>query len=354
MNLKIKWLRDRLRSQDLQGMIVSNPLNIKYLMGVDAEGVLLITLKENIFITDSRYTEAVNRILTIDDEIIVEDKKNLSKDDYSSFFMFCENVGFEEKYVTYDEYKNMLQMYRVNLMETEGIIETQRAVKEEFEIENIKKSCEITDKCFEHLKSFIKRGITEKEIAFEIEKFMKLNGADDISFEPIVASGHNSSMPHATPSTRRIKEGDIILLDFGCKYKGYCSDMSRTIFINYIEDEYKEAYELVKYQNEMTIKEFKEGANLKTITKTINDNIKLHRFAVMHSPGHGVGLDIHEQPFYSTNVDNLLKENMVLTIEPGVYVPGKFGVRIEDTVLINKGSATVLTKSSKDIVIINC
>ena len=269
MNLKIKWLRDRLRSQDLQGMIVSNPLNIKYLMGVDAEGVLLITLKENIFITDSRYTEAVNRILTIDDEIIVEDKKNLSKDDYSSFFMFCENVGFEEKYVTYDEYKNMLQMYRVNLMETEGIIETQRAVKEEFEIENIKKSCEITDKCFEHLKSFIKRGITEKEIAFEIEKFMKLNGADDISFEPIVASGHNSSMPHATPSTRRIKEGDIILLDFGCKYKGYCSDMSRTIFINYIEDEYKEAYELVKYQNEMTIKEFKEGANLKTITKTI-------------------------------------------------------------------------------------
>ena len=144
MNLKIKWLRDRLRSQDLQGMIVSNPLNIKYLMGVDAEGVLLITLKENIFITDSRYTEAVNRILTIDDEIIVEDKKNLSKDDYSSFFMFCENVGFEEKYVTYEEYKNMLQMYRVNLMETEGIIETQRAVKEEFEIENIKKACEIT------------------------------------------------------------------------------------------------------------------------------------------------------------------------------------------------------------------
>ncbi|MBR3152727.1 MAG: aminopeptidase P family protein [Clostridia bacterium] len=188
MNKKIKWLRDRLRTQNLQGMIVSNPLNINYLIGIEAEGVLLITLRENIFITDSRYTEAVNRVLTVDDEIIVHDKKNISKDDYSNYFMFCENVGFEEKYVTYDEYKNMLQMYRVNLMETEGIVETQRAIKDEFEIDRIKKACEITDNCFEHLKTFIKRGMTEKEIAFEIERYMKMNGADDISFKPIVAS----------------------------------------------------------------------------------------------------------------------------------------------------------------------
>lgn len=160
-------------------------------------------------------------------------------------------------------------------------------------------------------------------------------------------------MPHAVPGTRRIKEGDIILLDFGCKYKGYCSDMSRTIFVEYVEDEYKEAYEFVKQQNEYGINEFKEGANLKTITKTINDSIKFHRYSVMHSPGHGVGLEVHEEPFYGTTVDILLKENMVITIEPGVYVPGRFGVRIEDTVWINKGSATPLTHSDKDYVIIN-
>ncbi len=188
MNMKIKWLRDKLKSMNLQGMIVSNPTNIKYLTGIEAEGVLLITLRENIFITDGRYVEAVNTILTIDDEILVNDKKQLSKEDYSSFFMFCENVGFEEKYVTYYDYKNMLHMYRVNLMETEEIIENQRAIKEEKEIDCIKKACEITDKCFEHLKEFIKRGLTEKEIALEIEKYMIQNGADSVSFDPIVAS----------------------------------------------------------------------------------------------------------------------------------------------------------------------
>ena len=352
MNIKIKWLRDQLRSQNLQGMIVSNPTNVKYLTGIEAEGVLLITLRENIFITDGRYIEAVNTILTIDDEILVNDRKQLSKDDYASFFMFCENVGFEEKYVTYHDYKNMMHMYRVNLMETEGIIENQRNIKDEDEIECIKKACEITDNCFEHLKQFIKRGMTEKEIAFEIERYMRLNGADGISFEPIVASGHNSSMPHAVPTTRKIKEGDIILLDFGCKYKGYCSDMTRTVFINFIEEEYKTVYDLVLKNNEMTINDMKEGANIKILTRNINDDLKLNGHVAMHSPGHGVGLDVHETPVFTTNIDNPLKANMVVTVEPGIYVPGRFGIRIEDTVLITKGGGMPLTKSPKTYTII--
>lgn len=156
MNVKIKWLRDRMKVQNLQGMIVSNPVNIKYLTGIEAEGVLLITLKENLFITDSRYIEAVNSIITIDDEILVNDRRHLSTEDYEVFFMFCENVGFEEKYVTYYDYKTMMHMYKVNLVETEEIIEKQRAVKDEEEIENIKEACRIGDECFEHLKTFIK------------------------------------------------------------------------------------------------------------------------------------------------------------------------------------------------------
>ena len=159
-------------------------------------------------------------------------------------------------------------------------------------------------------------------------------------------------MPHAVPGNRRIKEGDIILLDFGCKYKGYCSDMTRTIFVEYIEEEYKEAYELVKELNEYAINEFKDGTNLKNITKDINEKIKENRYAVMHSPGHGVGLEVHEQPFYTTNVVSIIKENMIITIEPGVYIPGDFGVRIEDTVWVNRSNAISLTKSDKGYVVI--
>lgn len=352
MNIKIKWLRDKLRTQNLQGMIVSNPVNIKYLTGIEAEGVLLITLKENLFITDSRYVEAVNTILTIEDEILVNDKKNLSKDDYAGFFMFCENVGFEENYVTYAEYKDLLQKYRVNLTETEHIIESQRVVKEEREIKYIEKACEITDKCFEHLKSFIKIGMSEKEIAFEIERFYKTNGADGVSFEPIVASGHNSSMPHAVPGSRKIKDGDIILIDMGCKYKGYCSDMTRMIFVNYIEDEYKEAYDICMRNNEVAESEIKDGKNMKIIAQNSNNHLKMNGYVPLHSLGHGVGLDIHEEPFFGIIYDQQLKENMVVTVEPGVYKPGQFGIRIEDTVLVGKLGITRLTKSSKEPTII--
>lgn len=353
MNIKIKWLRDILKTQNLQGMIVSNPVNIKYLTGIEAEGVFLITLKENFFITDSRYVEAVNSILTIEDEILVNDKKNLTKDDYAAFFMFCENVGFEENFVTYAEYKDLLQRYRVNLMETENIIEAQRVIKDEMEIKYIERACAITDKCFEYLKSFIKIGMTEKEIAFEIERFFKTNGADGVSFDPIVASGHNSSMPHAVPGNRRIKDGDIILIDMGCKYKGYCSDMTRMLFVNYIEDEYKEAYEICLKNNEYAEKEIKDGKNIKSIAQNSNNDLKQNGFVPLHSLGHGVGLDIHEEPAFGIVYDQPLKENMVITVEPGVYKAGQFGIRIEDTLLVTKNGAERLTKSPKEATVIH-
>lgn len=353
MNIKIKWLRDQLRTQDLQGMIVSNPMNIKYLTDIEAEGILLITLKENVFITDSRYVESVNSILTIEDEITVNDVKNLSKEDYAGYFMFCENVGFEENFVTYAEYKKLLQRYRVNLIETENIIEAQRVIKDEKEIQYIERACQITDKCFEHLKKFIKIGMTEKEIAFEIERFYKTNGADDVSFDPIVASGHNSSMPHAVPTNRKIKDGDLILIDMGCKYKGYCSDMTRMIFINYIEDEYKEAYEICLKNNEMAERELRDGKNIKNIALNSANDLKSNGYIPLHALGHGVGLDIHEEPFFRTTYDQALKENMVITIEPGVYKPGQFGIRIEDTLLITKLGSNRLTNAPKEPTIVN-
>ena len=354
MNAKIKVLREKLKMLNLEGMIVSNPVNIRYLTGIKAEGILLITRKENIYLTDGRYIEDVNSVLTVDDEIIVHEFKHFTLDEYENFFMFCENVGFEENYIRYSEYKEYMHRYKVNsLEETENLIEKQRMIKDEEEIEKIRKACEITDKCFEYLKTFIVAGKTEKEVAIEIEKYFKLHGADGVSFEPIVASGKNSSKPHAVPTDKKIDIGDTVTLDFGCKYKGYSSDMTRTIFVSYIPEEVKKIYNLVLKNQLQTEKELKDGANTKMLSKMVENDFKLNGYDLVHGLGHGVGLDIHEYPFINSKSDTVLKDKMVVTNEPGIYIPGKFGVRIEDTVLITKNGCENLTKSDKNYVIVD-
>lgn len=355
MNSKIKFLKEQLKRLNLEGMIVSNPINISYLMGIDSstEGTLLITRKEVIYITDSRYIEAVKNVLTIDDEIIVNDIRSISKEEYENFFMFCENVGFEEDYVKYSEYKNIMHTYKINnLVETEKIIEKQRIIKNEEEIEATKKACQLTDECFMYLINFIEKGMTEKEIALEIQKYFITNGADGISFNPIVASGKNSSIPHAVPTDKKIESGDIITLDFGCIYKGYCSDMTRTIFVDYVKEEYKKVYDLVLKNQKLTLKEYAEGKSPKVITQMVENDFKINDFELVHALGHGTGLEIHELPFVSAKSENILKENMIITDEPGIYITGHFGVRIEDTVLVGKREGEPLTKSDKGYVVI--
>ena len=354
MNTKIRWLRDKIRLLDMQGMIVSNPVNIKYLTNIDAEGVLLITRKENIFITDGRYIEVANSTVTIDDEIIVCNIKDISKDDYENFFNYCENVGFEENYITYAEYKEYIHKYKINnFEETESIIEKQRMIKDEEEIRNLRKACSITDDCFDHLKEFIKIGMTEKEVALEIERFFKLNGADGLSFDSIVASGRNSSMPHAVPTDKKIEAGDPITIDFGCKYKGYCSYMTRTIFAGYVPEYIKPVYNLVLKNQLQTTESMKEGANIRTFSKIVENDFKFNGYDLVHSLGHGVGLEIHEPPYISSRSDTMLKENMVVTNEPGIYIPNRFGIRIEDTILITRYACECLTKSRREIIIVD-
>jgi Xaa-Pro aminopeptidase len=301
---------------NLQGMIISNPVNIRYLTGLTAEGTLLITPKGNVFITDSRYLEAVNSFLTIDQEIIAYDIKNMNKYDYDSFFVGCENVGFEESYVTYEMYKVYLRTYQVNLVETERIIELHRMVKEEEEIDNCKKACMITDRCFEHIKEFIKPGMTEKEVAFEIEKFMRLNGAEGLAFDTIVAFGPNSSMPHAVPTDRKLREKDIVQFDFGCKVNGYCSDFSRVLFIGEITDEEKKIYDFVLKEYEYIVKNLTDGVNIKEVLKQCEQDYKDEKYELLHSFGHSVGLDIHEEPILSAKYETKIKKNMLLTVEP--------------------------------------
>ena len=352
MNYRMEKLREKMGLASLDGMIVSNPVNIKYLINIEAEGVLLLTRKENLFITDARYIEEVNSNLTIEDEITVHDVKSLKLDDYENFFMFCENVGFEEKYVTYEAYKKMLEMYKSNLVETEGIIEKLRVVKREEEIEYIKKACEITDKCFEHLTRFIKKGMTEIEIAMEVEKFFIENGAEGVAFPPIIASGNNSSKPHAIPSNRKIESNDVILIDMGCKYNGYCSDMTRTIFVDSIAEPVKKIYDYVLKNQQIVLREIREGRTVKDIAKVSMCDFDMIGFNLIHALGHGVGLETHEIPILGTKVTSTLRENTVLAVEPGIYIYGRFGIRIEDTVLVTKDGCINLTKSGKDYIVI--
>ena len=279
--------------------------------------------------------------------------KNLNKYDYESYFAGCKGVGFEEGYVTYEMYKSYLVTYRVdNLVETEHLIEINRFVRDEDEIDNCKKACLITDKTFEHIKEFIKPGKTEKEIAFEIERFMRLNGADGLAFDTIVASGPNSSMPHAVPTDRVIQEKDIIQFDFGCKVNGYCSDFSRVLFIGEITEEQEKVYNFVLKEQEFIFSKLGDGVCIKDTLKEAENYYKQENYELLHSFGHNLGLDIHEEPILSVRYDTKLKKNMLLTIEPGVYIPKRFGIRIEDTILVNAQGANCLTKSPKSVCVL--
>lgn len=352
MNPKLQWLRNTMSSLDLQGLIISNPVNIKYLTNIEAEGVLLLTRKENIYITDGRYIEHVHSTLTLYDEIIVNDINSVSKDDYENFFMFCENVGFEENYVTYAGYKELIRKYKINnLVETEHIIEKQRMIKDKEEISNIQKACEITDDCFSYILSYIRPGMTEKQIAEEIEEYYKRR-TDGLAFDTIVASGENTSKPHAVPTERKIQKQDIITIDMGCKVNGYCSDMTRTFFVGNVPEMIKPVYDLVLKNQVQTLEEMKDGASTRLLTKMVENDFKLNGHSLIHSLGHGLGMEIHEAPYVSYRSDAQLRENMVVTDEPGIYIPGKFGVRIEDTVQITKFGCISLTKSEKNYIVI--
>ena len=266
--------------------------------------------------------------------------------------MFCENVGFEENYVTYAGYKELIRKYKINnLVETEHIIEKQRMIKDIDEINNLQKACEITDNCFKYIISYIKPGMTEKQIADEIEEYYKQR-TDGLAFDTIVASGENSAKPHAVPSNRKIQEKDIITIDMGCKVNGYCSDMTRTIFVGEMTDEMKKIYDLVLKNQVQTLEQMKDGVSTRMLTKMVQNDFRFYDYDLIHSLGHGVGMEIHEAPYIGISSDTNLKENMIVTDEPGIYIPGKFGIRIEDTVQITKFGSISLTKSEKTYIII--
>ena len=353
MNYKIKCLREKMKLLEIDGMIISNPINIEYITGVYAEGTLIINDKDNIFITDARYIEDVNSTITISDEINVRDQANISENEYISFFANCPRVGIEENYISYSKYQNLVRIYRLKeAVETNNLIEKMRTIKDDNEIAKIRRACEITDNCFTHLLEYIKVGMTERQIAFEIEKYFIENGANGLAFDTIVASGENSSKPHAVPTNRKIQSGDNITIDFGAKYKGYCSDMTRTIFVGSVSDEVRNLYNFILEGQLRATNKIKDGVDGKSVARGVQIEYNARNFELIHALGHGVGLEVHELPYLSYRSSQILKENMVDTNEPGIYIPEKIGIRIEDTILVNKLESEVLTKSSKELIVI--
>lgn len=353
MNYKIKCLREKMKLLEIDGMIISNPINIEYITGVYAEGTLIINDKDNIFITDARYIEDVNSTITISDEINVRDQANIPENEYISFFANCPRVGIEENYISYSKYQNLVRIYRLKeAVETNNLIEKMRTIKDDNEIAKIRRACEITDNCFTHLLEYIKVGMTERQIAFEIEKYFIENGANGLAFDTIVASGENSSKPHAVPTNRKIQSGDNITIDFGAKYKGYCSDMTRTIFVGSVSDEVRNLYNFILEGQLRATNKIKDGVDGKSVARGVQIEYNARNFELIHALGHGVGLEVHELPYLSYRSSQILKENMVVTNEPGIYIPEKIGIRIEDTILVNKLESEVLTKSSKELIII--
>ena len=347
-----------LKDRQVQAILITDPYNMRHVSGFrGGEGALYISGTQTVLITDSRYTEAAAKessftVLQESNQHKREEilKECIEKEQVQGDFA----LGYEDQSMLCCDFAKLTKALPVQCwVPLESSINDLRQVKTQEEIQYLKMAEEIGDRAFARLLPLLKPGMTELEAAAELEYLMKQEGAEDLSFNTIVASGLNSSMPHAIPGTKKFEKGDFITFDFGCKYKGYCSDMTRTIFAGFVPQYVKPIYDLVLKNQIQVAENLKEGANIKLISKSVENDFKLNGFDMLHSIGHGVGLDIHEYPFFGTRVDFLLKENMVVTDEPGIYIPNKFGVRIEDTVLVNRGMSTSLTKSEKDYVIVD-
>lgn len=340
------------KEANIDGLLVTNNTNMLYILGISIEGYVYINNNKVYVITDSRYIEEVkNAIYGIDNVKCI----NIFNQEEIIELLKDKVVLVESKDLTLYKSKIIKEKYLIKkLIETEDFIEEIRMIKEEYEIECIAKACKIADDAFSYILNYIKVGMTEIEIRDELEDYMKKLGGEGISFDTIVASGPNSSKPHAICSDRKIQSQDIILFDFGCKYKGYCSDMSRTIFVGSITKKQEKVYNLVKKAQQLVIENIKEGVKTNYLDNLVHDLFKTEQLEenYLHSLGHGVGLDIHELPPVSIKSSFELKENMIVTDEPGIYFENEFGIRIEDTICVKKDGILNLCNSKKDIIII--
>lgn len=354
-----KKLNQLLQKNGMQAVIITSPSNLYYFTGfTGGEAFFVMPVEEmgkGYMITDSRYYEQVEKECQ-DLTLIRLEQKSYSEAVKELF----ENVHGGVKVAIEDDMKLSMYLKLCRLcnhceFEIKGnLINACRMVKDEEEIDKIRRAEAIGDAAFSYILDILKPGIAETEIAWELEFFMRKQGASKLSFDTIVASGANSSMPHAQVTERRIKQGDFVTMDFGCVYQGYCSDMTRTVAVGRPTDEMRKVYQIVLEANQRSMEQIAEGKQCSYIDSLARDYIKAQGYGECfgHGLGHGVGIYIHEEPRFSPKCDVQIKENMVITVEPGIYLPGKFGVRIEDLVVVKKEGSKNLTHSPKELVIL--
>ena len=354
MNLKtrLQRLRQGLAEKEIDAIFVSQPENRHYLSGFDgSSGYLLITPQSAVLATDFRYLEQA-KTQAPDYEIfkttgnITEWFPGLTTD------LGITRLGFEARHVTFSTYLELVDNLKpssLKLVPLYDMVESFRAIKEPEEIEFISRAATITDSALDSIEDIIQAGMTEKEAAWEIEKSLREKGSQSLPFEIIVASGPNSALPHAKPSTRTIKAGEPVVIDIGARYEGYCSDLTRTICLSSPDDFFGKIYDIVLGAQLTALAIIKEGMTGEQTDSLAREVIEQAGYghAFGHGLGHGIGLAPHETPRLGPKSNDLIASGMVFTIEPGIYVNGWGGVRIEDMVLMEKGKIRVISAARK-------
>lgn len=347
MNKRINKLLDKMKKSGIDTLFITDEKNMHYYSGFyKGEGYLVINKDRLIVVTDSRYTEYASNVCK------GFDVKNIASCSYSDFVSDGDVCGFEDKSISYLIYSKINSQIK-NLVPIGDMTDEIRQVKDEDEIVLIKKAARITDMAFTHICDFIRGGVTEKQVAAEIDSFMKKNGADDIAFSTICASGIRASMPHAIPTDEKIQNGDFVVLDYGCTIGGYCSDMTRTVAVGSVSSEKEDIYNRVLEAQLMALDSLKEGVTGEYVDKIARDYLdRYYKGAFAHSLGHSVGLYIHEAPNLSPRNKKALKSGTVITVEPGVYLEGNTGVRIEDLTVVRENGCEILSHSPKELLIL--
>ncbi|AGL02033.1 M24 family metallopeptidase [Desulfoscipio gibsoniae] len=351
MQTRVNKVAGFLKDYAMDALLVMQPENRFYLSGFTGDaGALLVTAGQSYIITDFRFIEQareqsphlelIKMETTLADALVdMAGRLNLHV------------LGFEADYISYKFYDTLhKKLGEVSLRPVEGIIEQLRLIKDKNELETIQRSMALLDEGFKYICSFIKPGISEREVALELEMFMRYRGAEKTAFPFIVASGPRAALPHGVASAKTINTGDVVTLDFGVVVDNYNSDMTRTISLGSPSNQIKQIYNIVLEAQLAGLVAVRAGVAASAVDKAAREVIASYGYGEYfgHSTGHGVGLAVHEGPRLSLRDDTVLQEGMVVTIEPGIYLPGTGGVRIEDSVIVEKEGCRLLTKSPKD------
>ena len=351
----LKQITEKLPEYGLDAMLITSEAGERYAIGFHGEGLLLITREETHYTTDGRYIEAAQeQVQGADVKLVTRDSSHLAQARAFLEERGLHNVGFESGNMTVDAHRRYSQELPCILTPAQQLLDDLRASKDEEELAVMRHAQEITDGAFKAVLDFIRPGMTEREIAARLVYEMMRRGGEKVSFDPIVAAGPNGSRPHAVPGDQVVDTGMFITMDFGCTVDGYCSDMTRTVAMGEPTDEMEQVYATVLAAQRAGINAARAGATGREVDAAGRQVIAEAGYGeyFTHSFGHSLGIDIHESPNASPSETRPLPAGAVISAEPGIYIPGRFGVRIEDVLVLKEGGCEDITRSPKDLIVL--